>query len=197
MPHSATDCRCPIDDLGRLSEAHTKHRGQSGRGESSGRDVAYLSRYSVRKSAGATARFPTPRGDDSDTRPLRRGVLTRSSRVESLRVSFMLSWTLAQIDDAGQSIDQAQPAGEGVQSVSANGPSMASTMSSMLISEVARARENPPLTPRDERSRRARTRLRRILAMKLVGMFWASAISLLSATPPSGRHARWIMARMA
>ena len=59
-----------------------------------------------------------------------------------------------------------------------SGPSIASTISSSVISEAGRARANPPLTPRDEVKRRARTRLRRILAMKLEGIFRASAISL-------------------
>jgi hypothetical protein len=38
MTHPACDCRSTIDDLGWLSEAHTKHRGQSGRGVSNASD---------------------------------------------------------------------------------------------------------------------------------------------------------------
>ena len=59
------------------------------------------------------------------------------------------------------------------------------------------ASAKPPWTPREERRSRARTRLRRIFAMKLGGIPCASAMSLRKATAPSAIDAIWIMPRIA
>jgi len=80
----------------------------------------------VRQSTGAADRAAASTGVTHDaTRPFLRGVLTSSSRFADRSVARMPSWTRFHTEDAGQSIDQAHPAGDGVHSVSAIGPSIA------------------------------------------------------------------------